>query len=257
MHWQDDGIVLSVRRLGETNAVVNLLTPGYGRHAGLVRGGAGRKLKGILQPGNELRVEWRSRLAEQLGTFAVELKTARIAHLLDDPLKLAGLSSACAMTEAALPEREAHPAIYEGFRALLNGFDAQDKYGWAFVYVRWELGLMTELGFGLDLAKCAATGATLNLTHVSPRSGRAVSAAAAQPYADRLLRLPAFLSSSDDRGMDVDPLIDILDGLQLTGFFLERNVLNHNEKPLPPARGRLIESFTRLLQRHGVKAHYD
>lgn len=252
MHWQDEAIVLSTRRHGETSAVVHLLTCRNGRHAGLVRGGAGRKLKGVLQPGNELSVEWRGRLPDQLGTFAVELKSARVASLLDDPLALAGLAAATALTEITLPEREAHGPIFHGFIALLDAMAADP--GWLAVYVRWELGLLAELGFGLDLAACAATGETTDLSHVSPRTGRAVSAAAAKPYADRLLRLPAFLASGQGTAPDSDPGRDLMDGLALTGFFLERHVLAPNGRRLPLARQRLIERYSRSLAGSGVKA---
>jgi len=258
MHWADEGIVLSARRLGETNAVLSILSRAHGRHAGLVRGGAGRKLKGVLQPGNELSVEWRGRLADQLGTFAVELKTARAARLLDDPLRLAGLAAACAMTEVSLHEHDAHPALYEAFVALLDALEAETTpaaaHAWGCVYVRWELGLLAELGFGLDLGECAATGAREGLSHVSPKSGRAVSAAAAAPYAERLLRLPGFLAGASASAGDRSLLAEIADGLQLTGFFLERNFLSPQGRNLPPARTRLVEGFARLDPRNGVNA---
>ncbi|MCW5750135.1 MAG: DNA repair protein RecO [Alphaproteobacteria bacterium] len=252
MHWQDEAIVLSTRRHGETSAVVHVLTCRNGRHAGLVRGGAGRRLKGVLQPGNELGVEWRGRLPDQLGTFAVELKSARAAFLLEDPLALAGLAAAAAMAELVLPEREAHGPVYHGFIALLDAMAAGQD--WPAVYVRWELGLLAELGFGLDLAACAATGATSDLSHVSPRTGRAVSAAAAAPYAGRLMRLPAFLAAGRGVSTDPDPVRDFLDGLALTGFFLERHVLAPDGRRMPLARHRLVERMSRSATKSGVKA---
>ena len=156
MHWSDAGIVLSVRKHGETSAICTLLTRGHGRHAGLVRGGVGRRMRGTLQAGNEVAAEWRARLSEHLGTFAVEPTRIRAAAFLDDPDRLAGLAAACAVADAALPEREPHPAVYEAFGALLDAFESSEL--WPAVFVRWELGLLQELGFGLDITRCAVTG---------------------------------------------------------------------------------------------------
>ena len=248
MHWTDAGIVLAARKHGETAVVLSLLTREHGRHAGLVRGGAGRRLKGVLQPGNELGVEWRGRLSEHLGTFAVELQAANAAPLLDDPLRLAGLAAACAMTEAAVPEREPHRPLYDAFLVLLASLLAGDA-DWPKVYARWELGLLAELGFGLDLSRCAATGAVEGLTHVSPKTGRAVSAAAARPYADRLFRLPGFFINQP--GGDAAEAA-LRDGFALTGFFLERYVFSPHGQKMPAARTRLIERFSRSATTSGV-----
>ncbi len=236
MNWTDDGIVLSARKHGETSAIVQVLTRDHGRHAGLVRGGAGRGARGTLQPGNEIQAVWRARLAEHLGTYSVELVRARAAQVLTEPGRLAALSSACAVAEAALPEREAHPAAFDGFRALLDALEQSDH--WAHVYVRWELGLLGELGFGLDLSACAQTGETEGLAYVSPRTGRAVTEAAAGQYKQRLLKLPAFLTGGGNGGESAD---DVADGLNLTGFFLERHVLAPHHVKMPPARTRLAE----------------
>ncbi len=237
MDWMDDGIVLAARKHGETSAVVTLLTRGYGRHAGLVRGGAGKRLRGILQPGNGVRASWRARLAEHLGTMTVEPGTAYSAVALGDAKRLAALSSACALVDATLPEREPHAALYDGLLVLLSTLG--DDEVWPSVYVRWELGLLAELGFGLDLGACAATGVTDDLTHVSPKSGRAVSAGAAAPYKERLLTLPGFLLESG-RGATAD---EIADGLKLTGYFLERHVFQHRDTHMPAARERLAARF--------------
>lgn len=239
MRWSDEGFVLSARRLGESGAVVHLLTRERGRHAGLVRGGGGRRLSAVLQPGNEVRAEWRGRLEDQLGTLSVEPARARAAALLGDPARLAALAAACAMTEAVLPEREAHPAVYEGLAALLDALDGSPA--WAAGYVRWELALLSELGYGLDLARCAATGTADDLAYVSPRSGQAVSRAAAEPWRDRLLPLPAFLLGAQ---AGAEPA-DLRDGLALTGFFLERRVLAPHDKAQPKARTRLVELVAR------------
>ncbi len=236
MEWQDDGIILSVKKHGESSAIVNLLTPTQGRHAGLVRGGFGKRLRGILQPGNKVQASWRARLPEHLGNFIIEPVTAYAANALADANRLAALSSACALIEASLPEREPHPAVLEGLEILLGSFEDDDV--WPIIYVKWEIGLLTELGFGLDLTKCAATGTTGDLTHVSPRTGRAVSAAAAQPYKERLLALPGFL-------LDSSVPANIDEGLRLTGYFLENHVFQHRDTELPSARRRLADRFRR------------
>jgi DNA repair protein RecO (recombination protein O) len=237
MHWTDSGFVLSARKHGESSAIVNVLTREHGRHAGLVRGGSGRRLRGILQPGNEIAASWRARLSEHLGSYTVELSGGRAGPLLGEADKLAGLASACAIAEALMPERESHPALYAAFRILMASFEHAPD--WQAVYVRWELGLLAELGFGLDLSKCAATGVTENLTHVSPCTGRAVCEEAAAPYGGRLLRLPAFLLNG---GNGATPGNDAIhDGLALTGHFLENHVGASFHGKLPASRGRFID----------------
>jgi len=236
MEWTDDGIVLSSRPHGETGLVVNLLTRAHGRHAGFVPGGVSRRARPVWQPGNVVEVVWRARLAEQLGNYTGELREPNAAKAMDAAQELAGLSAACAVVDEALPEREPHPAIYEGFHAFLMALGHE---GWPAIYVRLELGLLQELGFGLDLKKCAATGAGEDLAYVSPKTGRAVSRRAAEPYRDRLLKLPGFLSTG---GLPVDGE-ELRQGFDLTGYFLERHVFWPHNKPLPPARARLIESL--------------
>ena len=235
MHWSDDGIVLAARPHGETGAIVQLLTRDHGRHAGLLRGGQGRRARGLLQPGNLVAAEWSGRLAEHLGTYACELVTAYAARVLDDPDRLAALSAAAAVCEGALPEREPHAPCFEGLRALLEELPGDH---WAEVYVHWELAVLSELGFGLDLAKCAAGGANDQLAYVSPKSGRAVSLAAGEPYRDKLLALPGFLAGRGGGGPD-----EVGQGLALTGLFLERFVFAPHHKPLPAARQRLAGRF--------------
>ena len=231
MDWTDDGIVLSARRHGESAAIVSLLTREHGRHPGLVRGGMGRKMRGVLQPGNMVQAHWRGRLAEHLGSYTCELVHAYAATILDTPLQLAALSAACALAETALPEREPHTAVYDGLRVVL---DALDVEWWPSIYVKWELGLLQELGFGLDLSACAATGEVDDLVFVSPKSGRAVSRHAGAPYKGVLLNLPDFLLGGGGAG----DLAQVTDGLKLTGFFLERHVYHG---ALPPARTRLLQ----------------
>lgn len=232
MDWIDQGIVLSSRQHGETSAIVTLLTQAHGRHAGLVRGGAGKRTRGVLQPGNLVDAHWRARLAEHLGTLTCELSHAYAASVLDDADRLAALSAACAVAEAALPERESYPAVYDGLLVLLDSLESDV---WPTIYVRWEMGLLGELGFGLDLTECAATGQNDQLAYVSPKSGQAVSLAAGEPYKDRLLPLPDFLLSAGSLGSPAD----VADSLRLTGFFLERHVFIHNRQGEPAARRRL------------------
>ena len=234
MDWTDDGIVLSAKKHGETSSIVSLLTRNHGRHLGLVRGGTGKKTRGVLQPGNRIEARWRARLAEHLGTFSCEMKEAFTATVLRDPLKLAGLSSACAITEGALAEREPHQPVFEGLLALIGSLPQDD---WPSAYVKWELGLLGEIGFALDLSSCAATGQNGQLAYVSPKSGRAVSLAAAEPYKNKLLKLPGFLLRPGAIGAPED----VNEGLVLTGYFLERNVFGHTNNGLPAARNRLTD----------------
>jgi len=234
MEWQDDGIVLAARRHGENDVILSLLSHGHGRAAGLLRGGQGRRLRGIAQIGNRLRVRWRARLADHLGSFSCELDRAEAGGLLDEPSRLAALMAAAALTEAALPERAPHPGLFDALGALLVALRGDD---WPRRYVHWEMALLAELGFGLDLSRCAATGRTDDLAFVSPRTGRAVSRDGAGAWRDRLFALPRFLIVPEHAaGPD-----DLLRGLDLTGHFLLREVFAPVGRPLPPARARLID----------------
>jgi len=239
IEWSDDGIVLSARRHGESGAIVSLLTRAHGRHAGLVLGGAGRRARGVYEPGNRVSAVWRARLSEHLGHYACELAESRAAALLDDALRLAALSSAAAILDAALPEREPHERLYDSLDALVARL-CDPSASWPARYVRFELDLLSDLGFGLDLTRCAVTGHSNDLAYVSPKTGRAVSTPAAEPYRDRLLALPAFLRSGAPS--QPAPASDILAGLRLTGFFLEQHVFAHQpaHSQLPPARERLL-----------------
>ncbi len=235
MHWTDDGIVLSARPHGESSVVLQLLTRHRGRHAGLVRGGQGKRARGLYQPGNLVAANWSARLADHLGNYTCELVESHAARVLDAPARLAALSAAAAVSETALPEREPHAACFEGFLALLEALPGDH---WAEVYVRWELSLLAELGFGLDLETCAAGGANDQLAYVSPKSGRAVSLAAGEPYRDKLFPLPGFLIGRGGGGA-----AEVEQGLALTGFFLERHVFAPHHRDLPAARRRLAERF--------------
>lgn len=243
MQWSDDGIVLAVRRHGESALIVHLLTRDHGRHAGLVRGGQAPRGRAIYETGNRLAVTWKARLAEHLGAWSGELLHCYAAGIMDDGLRLACLAAAVALAEAALPERELHRRAFDGLLHLLDALEGDD--GWALAYVAWELDLLAELGFGLDLSRCAATGQTGDLVFVSPKSGQAVSAAAGEAYCDRLLRLPRFLQPGDHA---IRPKADeVLDGLGLTGFFLERRVLDPHGAKIPAARSRFVDGLRRLV----------
>ena len=241
MEWADEGIVLSVRSYGETSAIVEALTRAHGRHLGLVHGGASRKAKAMLQPGNSLQLGWRARLNEQLGSYHAELARARAGVMLEHRDALAGLNAFVAMASAVLPEREPHASIFEAGTLLLDAIADQDFAHWAPLYVRWEAGLLDELGFGLDLSHCAATGATDDLIYVSPRSGRAGSRDGGAAYAERLLKLPPFLLGSQNAVSRTD----VVAGLKLTGHFLNERVLVPHGRQLPQARLRLDELASR------------
>jgi len=236
MKWEDEAIVLAARPHGETAAIVQLLTRGHGRHAGLVRGGQSARLRGIYQSGNRVTATWSGRLPEHLGSLECELDCSYMARVLDDSDRLAALSAATAVCEGAMPEREPHPACYEGLIALLEALESDH---WAEVYVRWELAFLAELGFGLDLSRCAAGGENDQLAYVSPRSGRAVSLSAGEPYREKLLALPGFLVGRSEGGAE-----EVAQGLAMTGFFLERHLFHPHDKPLPAARQRFEQRFT-------------
>jgi len=249
MNWIDEGIFLNGRRFGETGSVVTILTSSHGRQAGLVRGGSTRRVRAILQTGNLVQCAWRGRLQENLGSFSVELLHPIAATLLNNRLGLAGLSSACALVDAFLPEREINAAVFLGLRKLLRATEQNEK--WFPEYVRWEVELLKELGFGLSLEVCAATGQTDNLKWVSPKTGKAVSADAGAPYADRLLPLSQFLISPDFATVQ-----DLEDGLKLTTHFLAR-AAESNGCVVPPARDRLLDTFSRIHTTSCVKIPYE
>lgn len=241
MEFTDDGIILSARPHGETAAVAEILTPHHGRWAGLVYGGQGRTQRPVLQPGNSVRAAWKGRLNESLGHFTLELTHARAGELMQDRLSLAGLTAACAVAEATLPEREAHGRAYHTMRILLDHLEDIDI--WPALMARWELGLLAELGFGLTLDRCAATGVKDNLIYVSPKSACAVSVEAGEPYKDRMLPLPAFLRDASAE----TSLADVLDGLRTTGHFIETRILHLANRDLPEARKRVVDLLRERL----------
>lgn len=238
MEWQDEGTVIARRSHGENAVIIEVLTPGRGRHAGLVPGGASRKRAAMLQPGTRLDLRWRARRDDQLGNFSVEPLRLR-SGLLADPLGLAGLNAVCALLIFALPERDPHPRLAQRSEDLLDLMEQGDD--WVTGYLAWEAALLDELGFGLDLDSCAVTGARDGLAYVSPRSGRAVSREGAGEWADRLLPLPAIMGGAgDNRGNG------LAEGLAITGHFLKtRLAAELVGRPLPAARDRLLQRLLR------------
>jgi DNA repair protein RecO (recombination protein O) len=236
MEWNDDAIVLSVRPHGETSAIVETLTREHGRHTGLVRGGVSRRVRAVLQPGNTLHAQWRARLSDHLGNFSLELSLGRAGAMIESRDALLGLNAFTSVAIAALPEREPHAPVYAAAEILLDAMMKYDLEHWAPLYIRWEAGLLNELGFGLDLSQCAATGGFDDLIYVSPKSGRAVSRAAGEAYRERLFPLPPFLLGSQNASPTA---ADIEAGLRLTEHFLLERVLRPHGRAMPAARQRL------------------
>lgn len=243
MEWQGTGVIISVRKHGETSTIVDVLTESHGRHAGMVRGGAGRKLAPILQPGTQVEVEWRARLEEHLGNYTLEPIQSR-ATIMSDRLALAAMGSVCALVNFAFPERLAMPRLYHATIAL---FDQMAQGGaWLSDYALWEYAVLEELGYGLDLSSCAATGVQQDLIYVSPKSGRAVSASAGAKWADRMLPLPRFLRAETA----TKEASEVLDALKTTGYFMERRLAPAlGNRPLPDARARFVAVVDKTVRR--------
>lgn len=239
MEWRDEGIVLGRRPHGEHAAVVTLFTRGHGRHLGLARGGGHGKGAALYGLGNVVTATWRARLPEHLGNYSCEPGRSVGAMMLDDADKLDALSSAAGLLDAVLPEREAHEPLYA---ATLGLIDALGREDWQADYVRWECRCLAELGFGLDLESCAATGSRADLCYVSPRTGRAVSGEAGAPFAGRLFALPDFLTGEGPASPE-----NLVQGLEIAGYFLTRYALAPNGRDLPGARVRLYERWRRTL----------
>ncbi len=241
MDWRDQGILLSTRRHGESSAIIEVFTPERGRHVGVVRGGSSRKIAPILQPGAQLDVAWRARLEDHIGSFNVELIRSRAAAALEDRLALAGLNAVTALLSYCLPERAAHAALYHETERLLDLLDQIEI--WPLAYLRWEVRLLNDMGYALELERCAVTGTDEDLVYVSPKSGRAVSRAAAGEWADRLLPLPAILRGDGDA-----PDAEIVEAFTTTGYFLHEHLARDlGHKPLPDARARFVEAFQKRL----------
>ena len=233
MEWTGEALLIGVRRHGETSVIAEAMVAGRGRHLGLVRGGRTRRLAAVLQPGNTIQLTWRARLEDQLGMFTVELLQARAAALIDDRTRLY-LSQLVCDHLRLLPERDPHDRLLGMALGLIDG--PPDGVALA----RFELAVLEDLGFGLDLTSCAATGSTVDLTHVSPKTGRAVSRAAAQPYLDRLLPLPSFLTTRGNASPH-----DIADAMRLSGHFLETQVWGPRQLEPSPTRTLLIDLLSR------------
>ena len=241
MEWRGEAILLSVRRHGESSAIIEVFTEEKGRHTGVVRGGTSRKIAPILQPGAQLDVYWRARLEDHIGAFTVEPVRSRAALVMGNRLALAGLNAVTALLGFCLPDREPHPALYRRSGQLLDLL-GQDNL-WPLAYLQWEAALLNEMGYGLDLDACAVTGATDDLCYVSPKSGRAVSRQGAGEWAERLLPLPPALLGQGQGGNK-----EIADGLETTGYFLaNRMAPDLGSRPLPDARARFVAAFTRTL----------
>jgi DNA repair protein RecO (recombination protein O) len=240
MQWTDEGIVIGVRRHGEASAILELMTREHGRHLGMVRGGFGTRMKPLLQTGNTVSASWRARLDEHLGNYTIEPVRQRASNYFGSSHAIYGVTHLAALMRL-LPERDPHGGLFAEFEHIL---DRLEDASWAAPMVaRFELQVLAELGFGLDLEECAATGATSELIYVSPKSGRAVSREAGAPYADRMFRLPAFLRDHDSLPVGED----LADGFALTGFFLQRHVLEPRGQMLADERMHFIAALARAL----------
>ena len=239
LSWTDDATVLTSRPFSETSVIVEVFSKEQGRHAGVVRGGASRKIAPILQPGAQVNVTWKARLNQHLGSFTVEPVRSRAAQAMGDRLALAGLNAVNGLLVMVLPEREAHASLYDRTIGLLDLLGQSDV--WPLAYLRWEQALLEEMGYGMDLSACAVRGVNEDLAFVSPKTGRAVSRDAAGVWADRLLPLPPVLAGKGDADND-----QIIIALRTTGFFVEKRLLQGlGDRPMPAARQRLIDAITR------------
>ena len=237
--WRDHGILLSVRRFGEGSVIAEIFTEDHGRCAGVIRGGASRKMAPLLQPGAQLQADWKARLSEHLGSYTVELMRSRSANAMADRLALSGLNAVCALLAVVMPEREAHPKLYKRTEQLLDLLGSSDV--WPLAYLQWEEALLAELGFALDLTTCAVNGSTKDLCFISPKTGRAVSGSAAGEWADRLLPLPNVLAGEGEA-----ETADILEALDVTGYFIESKVIAPlSGAEMPAARLRLLQTLRR------------
>jgi DNA repair protein RecO (recombination protein O) len=240
LEWCDEGLVIGVKRHGETSAIIEALTKAHGRHLGLVRGGRSARLQSLLQPGNSLGLVWRARLDEHLGSYAIEPLNLRAGRLISSGLALAGVSYLGALLRL-LPERDPHESLHEALEIIADHLDLAEVA--PALIARFELQVLAECGFQLDLERCAASGSREELIYVSPKSGRAVSAAAGAPWRDRLLALPAFLRV--DNASAAPTAGEIVDAFRLTGFFLERDLFGPRGLPMPDARRAFLAAATK------------
>ena len=239
IEWRDQGAVLAARPFGETSANLDVFTEEHGRVAGVVRGGASKKVAATLQPGSQITVAWKARLESHLGSFTIEPIRGRSVAAMSDRLALAGLNAVCALLVMTLPEREPHTAFYDRTMQLLDLLGQNDV--WSLAYLRWEQALLEEMGFGMDLSACAVRGVNEDLAFVSPKSGKAVSREAAGEWADRLLPLPPVLAGKGDADE-----AEIVRALGTTGYFIENRLLRSlGDKPPPASRQRLLDAIAR------------
>lgn len=241
MQWQDEAIILGVRRHGETSVVVEVMTRDRGRHLGMVRGGRSRSMQPVLQPGNRVEAVWRARLDEHLGEFKLEPVRLRAARLMETATAVYGVQAMGALLRL-LPERDPHPHLYEALDVILEHME--DPLGAGEMFVRFEMAVLNDLGYGLDLSACAATGRRDELVYVSPKSGKAVSHDAGKPYADRMLALPAFLGQGEKRAADADSMAA---AFRLTGFFLHRHVYEPRGLTENAARDGFVQAALKAL----------
>ena len=243
MEWRDEGIILGTRRHGETSAILELMTREHGRHLGLVRGGRSRRMRPLLQAGNRVDVIWRARIDEHLGLMQVEPVSFAAARLIDQPVALYGLQLAAAHLRL-LPERDPHRGLFEVLTVILEHCD--DPLVAGELLLRFELTMLEELGFGLDLKRCAASGSDENLAYVSPKSGRAVSRDAGAPWADKLLEMPFFVSRPTIRATS---LAEVVTAFRLTGFFFQRHIWEPRALRSPDARDGFLAALARSLSK--------
>ncbi|RFC62532.1 DNA repair protein RecO [Fulvimarina endophytica] len=236
MEWREEGVVLGVKRHGETSVIAELMTRSRGRHLGLVRGGRSRAMRAVLQPGNSVAVHWRARLDEHMGAFSLEPAHSRAGQLMETAIGLNGVQLAASHLRL-LAEREPHARLYDGFLVLLDNLGGE-RLTAGELMLRFELAVLEELGFGLDLARCAASGATVDLVYVSPKSGRAVGREPGEPYRDKLLALPGFLTASG-RAADGAALRE---GFAMTRYFLARHIYEPRGLDEPLARLSFISA---------------
>lgn len=241
MEWRDEGIILGLRKHGETSVIAEVMTRAHGRHLGIVRGGRSKRLQPVLQPGNSVDLVWRARLDEHLGQYQIELLNARAGRLMESAIGVHGVQAMAALLRL-LPERDSHPRLHDAFAIILDSLDTPEQAG--ALYVRFELAVLEDLGFGLDLTACAATGVRTDLVYVSPKSGRAVSAAAGAPWADRLLALPAFLP---DRTQACASAETLGQAFRLTGYFLGRHVFEPRGVEPPISRESFCTAALRAM----------
>lgn len=244
-NWDDHGIILSAHQHGETGAVVSCLTEHHGRQKGYVNGATSKRKRGLIEPGTHVELSWQARTADQLGRFDVESAGGVGASaLLDEPLKLSALQSACSLCDQALPDRDGHAGLYHGFLALLDAFNEDH---WGVSYIVWEMALLKELGFGLDLSRCAGGGDANDIAYMSPKSGCAVSLEKGEPYKDKLLPLPEFLKRSSQSHNLLGSDEDVYTGVKMTGYFFENWVFAQHSQGIPPARLRFASRFARYV----------